>query len=172
MLLIIFIGLFMFWNKENVEEEDIIVAVNSFEECVSQGSPVMESYPRMCSASNGEIFIEDIGNILEKDDLIHIDMPRPNDLVQSPLMISGEARGYWFFEADFPVKITDSNGKIIGAGIARALSAWMVDDFVPYELVLEFENPETEKGTLILERDNPSDLPENDDSLIIPVKFQ
>ena len=33
--------------------------VNNFEDCVSAGNPVMESYPRQCMA-NGETFIEDI----------------------------------------------------------------------------------------------------------------
>jgi hypothetical protein len=33
--------------------------INSFEECVVAGNPVMESYPRQCRAS-GETFVEEI----------------------------------------------------------------------------------------------------------------
>ncbi|MFH1990480.1 MAG: hypothetical protein ABIJ19_01330, partial [Patescibacteria group bacterium] len=33
-----------------------------------------------------------------KDDLIRLDTPRPNQAIQSPLVITGEARGTWFFE--------------------------------------------------------------------------
>ncbi|MDD3498644.1 MAG: hypothetical protein PHH24_04065 [Candidatus Moranbacteria bacterium] len=33
--------------------------VSNFEECVAEGNPVMESYPRQC-AHNGEIFVEEI----------------------------------------------------------------------------------------------------------------
>lgn len=36
--------------------------INSFEECVSAGYPVMESYPRQCVALDGRNFVEDIGN--------------------------------------------------------------------------------------------------------------
>lgn len=34
--------------------------VTSFEECVQAGYPVMESYPRQCRTSKGEIFTEEI----------------------------------------------------------------------------------------------------------------
>lgn len=34
-------------------------SVNNFEECVSAGNPVMESYPRQCR-SDGKTFTEDI----------------------------------------------------------------------------------------------------------------
>ncbi|MBN2042688.1 MAG: DUF333 domain-containing protein [Candidatus Aenigmarchaeota archaeon] len=35
--------------------------VTSFEECVTEGNPVMESYPRQCSTPEGETFTEDTG---------------------------------------------------------------------------------------------------------------
>lgn len=35
------------------------VEINNFEECVKAGNPVMESYPRQCSA-DGEIFVEEL----------------------------------------------------------------------------------------------------------------
>jgi len=35
--------------------------INSFEDCVNAGNPVMESYPRQCSA-NGQTFVEEIQN--------------------------------------------------------------------------------------------------------------
>ena len=37
--------------------------INSFEECVSAGNPVMESYPRKCRAQDGNSFVEDISEI-------------------------------------------------------------------------------------------------------------
>ncbi|MBI2663739.1 hypothetical protein HYX10_00150 [Candidatus Woesearchaeota archaeon] len=44
-------------------EGDIEHAINSFEECVNAGNPVMESYPRQCSA-DGAMFVEEIGQQL------------------------------------------------------------------------------------------------------------
>jgi len=147
-------------------------AINSFDECIGAGYPILESYPRQCKTPDGRTFVEDIGNVLEKADLIWVDTPQPNETVQSPLEIKGEARGYWFFEADFPVKLYDENGRLLGIAIARTLSEWMTEDFVPFEAVLEFEVPETDKGILILEKDNPSGLPENADELRVPVRFK
>ena len=34
------------------------VSVNNFEECAAAGYPVMESYPRQCSAPGGKVFVE------------------------------------------------------------------------------------------------------------------
>lgn len=148
-----------------------ISSISNFEECIVAGYPVLESYPRQCKTPNDKTFVEDIGNELEKQNLIRVTTPRPNQLVQSPLLIGGEARGYWFFEASFPVRLKDANDEELGIGIAQALSDWMTEDFVPFEAIIEFRTPVTKKGTLILEKDNPSGLPEHADELRIPVFF-
>ncbi|MBU2545354.1 Gmad2 immunoglobulin-like domain-containing protein [Patescibacteria group bacterium] len=157
----------------NIDEELVDdVIVNSFDECLLAGFAVMESYPRQCRTDDGELFVEDIGNELEKADLIRIDNPRPNQEIQSPLAINGEARGYWFFEGDFPIELINSDGEIIVQGVATAKTEWMTEDFVQFETLLEFEKPENNRGTLILRKDNPSGLPENEDALEIPVVFK
>ena len=167
---IILVVLGYFWlNKEETKPPK--TTVSSFEECVAGGNPVQESYPRRCSA-NGKTFTEDIGNALDKQELIRLESPLPNQLVESPLKIKGEARGRWFFEASFPVKIVDSGGKILGTAISSTTSEWTTDNFVPFTADLTFENSTTEKGKLILEKDNPSGLAENADSLEIPIKFK
>lgn len=159
--------LFLAWKGA----EKTKVKVSNFEECAAQGYPILESYPRQCKTPDGKTFSEDIGNELEKQNLIQVQKPRPNEFVQSPLKIEGKARGYWFFEASFPIRLIDENGKELGIAIAQSLSDWMTEDFVPFEVTLEFSPPTTKKGTLILEKDNPSGLPENEDELRIPVYF-
>jgi len=120
----------------------------------------------------GRTFIENIGNEIEKQDLIRLNAPRPNQVIRSPLMVEGEARGLWFFEADFPVALTDWDGRIIGEAIAQAQGDWMTEDFVPFRAEIKFQIPEFDhRGSLILRKDNPSDLPENDDALEIPIRF-
>jgi len=103
--------------------------------------------------------------------VIKLSEPIENQEIQSPLTVKGEARGIWFFEGSFPIKITDANGNPISTNIAQAKGEWMTENFVPFEGQIEFENPGTETGYLILEKDNPSGLPENEDSIKIPVKF-
>lgn len=155
------------------------VKVTDFESCAQAGNPVMESYPRQCLTKSGEHFTENIGNELEKTDLIRITTPRPNAVITSPLVISGEARGYWFFEASFPIVLTDWDGRIIATYHAESQKPWMTEDFVPFTSTLPFESPYyagdpdfMKHGTLILKKDNPSGLPEHDDALEIPVLFE
>ncbi len=156
------------WLKPSGEP---VSGVSSFEECLAAGYPILESYPRQCRTPDSRTFAEDIGNELEKTDLIRIDFPRPNQIIQSPLVIEGEARGFWFFEADFPIKLFDGNGQLLALAIAHSREDWMTEGFVPFEAEIVFDRPVTEKGTLVLEKDNPSGLPENADELRLPVKF-
>lgn len=157
-------------DGENLEDR---VVVESFEDCVEAGYPVMESYPRQCRTSDGLLFIENIGNIMEKNDLIRISSPLPNEKVSFPLRVEGEARGYWFFEATFPIEITNLSGDVIASGYATAEDEWMTEDFVSFEAVIELDEEDLidDRGVLILRRANPSGLEENDDFLEMPVNF-
>jgi hypothetical protein len=104
-------------------------------------------------------------------DQIKVTKPQPNQLVESPLAIEGEARGTWFFEASFPVELIDANGDIIAAHFAQAQGEWMTEDFVAFKSELIFEKPASDTGVLLLKKDNPSGLPENDAKIEIPVRF-
>ncbi len=146
-------------------------AIASFAECVAAGYPVMESYPEQCQTANGQTFSRNIGNELEKADLILTDNPRPNQSIASPLAVTGEARGPWFFEATFPITLVDDNGKELVRTFAEADGDWMTEDFVPFSANLTFNSPTTKTGQLILEKANPSGLPEQADTLIIPIIF-
>lgn len=177
---ILVLGLLLDWQKllpgiNSSDRDPLPVSrAESFEDCVEEGNPVMESYPEQCRTKDGRTFTRNIGNELEKTDLIRLNSPRPGDVVASPLTVSGEARGYWFFEASFPVYVTNWDGLIIGEGIATAEGNWMTEDFVPFTAELTFEKPDLypERGTLILKKDNPSGLPEHDDALEIPIRFE
>lgn len=178
---IIALALFAFLAMTGMKKDVVVeplAPAESFEECVALGYPVMESYPRQCRDSEDTLFIEHIGNVLEKQDLIRLESVAPNAIVASPLVITGEARGYWFFEASFPVVLTNWDGLIIAEHYAQASGDWMTEEFVPFSSTLEFESPYKEgdpdfmkRGTLILHKDNPSGLPEHDDALEIPVWF-
>lgn len=156
-----------------IKKVDWSELVSNFEECLAAGNQVLETYPRQCKHGD-KTFLENIGNELEKADLIKITNPRPNQTISSPVIIKGQARGSWFFEASFPVVLVDWDGKIIAEGTARTKSDWMTTDFIPYEATITFtvdKNAYSNKGAVILRKDNPSGLPTNDDSLEVPVFF-
>lgn len=117
-------------------------------------------------------------HINEKSEFIKLTSPAPLSVVGSPLSIAGTARGSWYFEASFPIVLTNWDGLIIAEGIATAQGDWMTTNFVPFTASLDFENPYhlgdsdfMKNGSLILQRDNPSGLPENDNALEIPIRF-
>ena len=110
--------------------------------------------------------------IVAKKEMIQVEAPQPGEAVRSPLTVRGKARGPWYFEGDFPLILRDHRGEILARGIASANGEWMTDDFVPFEGRLEFVTPKQMAGDLILQKDNPSDRRELDDSLIIPVQFR
>ena len=105
-------------------------------------------------------------------DLIRVDDPRPNDFIKSPLTIKGTARGTWYFEASFPIELRDENDKKIASGIGQAQGEWMTENFVPFKATLSYTGAHIGKATLILHRDNPSGLPQNDAEIRIPLNFE
>lgn len=104
-------------------------------------------------------------------DLIKVTSLQMGGVVTSPLEIRGEARGNWFFEASFPVRLLDANGAELAVTFAQAEGEWMTTEFVPFSSTVTFSAPSTQTGTLVLEKDNASGLPEFDDSFTIPVRF-
>jgi hypothetical protein len=98
--------------------------------------------------------------------------PLPGEVITSPAAISGEARGTWYFEATFPIRLYDANGMLLGTAIAQAQGDWMTEEYVPFTASLEFGPPATDTGTIVLERSNPSGLPENSGEIHIPIRFR
>ena len=157
----------------NIEKN---IIVNDFNSCAEAGNPIMESYPQQCrDPKTDKTYVENIGNIFEVQDLIELNSVRPNQKISSPLILEGQAVGNWYFEGDFPVILTDWDGKIIAEGYLTALRqpADQPRGMIPFKGTLKFEKPiYGERGTLILRKDNVSDLPELDKALEIPILFE
>ena len=96
----------------------------------------------------------------KKKDLSILESPRPGQKISSPLIVRGRARGFWFFEASFPLSVLHEDGRVLASGIATAMEEWMTTEFVPFEAELTFSEPVSGSGFLILNKDNPSGLPE------------
>lgn len=95
---------------------------------------------------------------------------RNQDIINSPFVLKGSAPGYWFFEGTLPVELQDANNNIIITTFASATGDWMTTDMVDFKALLEFETIAS-SGYIVIKKDNPSGLPENDKSIVFPVKF-
>src|SRR3989344_9414404 len=93
-----------------------------------------------------------------------IDLPQPNTLVTSPMIVKGRARGGWFFEANIPVTLKDTNGNVLAQQGFQAIGNWMTSDYVEFHQSLPFTTSTTQYGVLIIAKDNPSGDPQNDES--------
>jgi hypothetical protein len=109
------------------------------------------------------VFAQEELELVEIHPSVRISEPLPGADVSSPLRVAGEARGTWYFEADFPIRLFDMDGNELAVTIAMAQEPWMTEDFVPFEAVLEFDAPTDACLVLVLQKDNPSDLRELDD---------
>ena len=107
----------------------------------------------------------------EKGVRVEVTSPTANTTVSSPLNVSGSVPGNWSFEASFPVVLLDANRKVIVQEPATLSGDWMTEELVPFMAMLQFSGVSTKTGYLVLERNNASGLPENDDRVEIPIKF-
>ena len=105
-------------------------------------------------------------------DLIKITKPLPGQVIDSPIKIEGIARGYWFFEANFGIELTDENYRQITETYATALGEWMTEDWVPFESTLTFSKPKSKTGYLIFHKANPSGLEEHEMSDTLKIRFR
>jgi len=106
----------------------------------------------------------------EKEGIL-ISSPKIDEEIKSPLEIKGEARGTWFFEAQFNAVIMDSHGNKLGEAILTAESDWMTSEFIPFKGKLNFSQPSTSQGILKFLSANPSGLPEHQKVFEVPVEF-
>ena len=184
LLIVIIVALLAFLMFADGPKQQV-AEPTSFEECAAL-YPVMESDPRQCVTPRGVNFIEgeDAAAGTDTDrpiatvgqagipDLIAVSYPLPGQRINSPLTVTGEARGTWYFEASFSVEVRDADGDVLTQAPAEAQSDWMTENFVPFSSTISFpEQPAGSKGTLVLRKANPSGLPENDREVTIPILF-
>ncbi|MDQ3014663.1 MAG: Gmad2 immunoglobulin-like domain-containing protein [bacterium] len=165
-----------------------VITLANFEECMAAGYPVMESYPRQCRTPFGQSFTEVIETpatttpatpsptptqpvATSTADLIKNISVQTGTKIASPLSITGEARGTWYFEATFPIQLVDANGKMIVETYAEAQGEWMTEKFVPFTAKVIFDTPTTQTGTLIFMNANPSGEPERSLEVRVPIVF-
>ncbi len=105
-------------------------------------------------------------------DLIVVELPFPGAVTGKEFSVIGKARGYWFFEASFPLELLDKDGKVLVNSFAQAESEWMTEDFIPFKGEIKVPESYIGPATLILRKDNASGLPEHDASISFPITVE
>lgn len=106
------------------------------------------------------------------DGKVSVSLPQTNGKVVSPVTVLGTVTGGgWYFEASFPITVLDGDGTVLGRAPAQAQGDWMTTGTVPFVATITFSNPKYVTGTILLEKDNPSGLPQNAGEFMVPVRF-
>ncbi len=111
----------------------------------------------------------------DDSDKIVITNPVAASMVTSPVTVTGEARGWWFFEASFPITILALDGTLLAQGYATAAGEWMTEEFVPFTAEVAYVLPEEQTempARMVFYKANPSGLEENADTFEVSVVLQ
>ena len=100
-----------------------------------------------------------------------VDAPKSGATVPKKFTVTGKAPGPWYFEASFPVEVRSATGTVLATVPASALTDWMTTDDVAFKAEITITGY-TGAATLVLKRDNPSGLPQNDASVSMPITIQ
>jgi hypothetical protein len=122
------------------------------------------------TGDNGIDKLPVVGTQATADEIV-VDVPKLGDKISSPLVVTGRARGSWYFEASAPVMVVDTTGKVLGQGFVEAQGEWMTTEFVPFKGTIRFDGTNSEGGAVIFMNDNPSGDESRAKYLAVPVFF-
>jgi len=97
--------------------------------------------------------------------------PRGSKMV-SPQKVRGTVPPGWMFEGSFPIKLLDSNRKLIVQtnAVEEVPGSWQSNTPVYFTVTLAFTTT-AKSGFLVLMNDNPSGDPANSKTFEVPVGF-
>lgn len=106
---------------------------------------------------------------------IVVTLPFPGAVTGKEFSVRGKARGYWFFEASFPVAVYDDKGNELAIGLASPEppgTEWMTTEFIDFKADLAVPQSYIGPAVLVLKKDNPSGDPERDASVSFPFTIE
>jgi hypothetical protein len=115
--------------------------------------------------------VKPVKTYVELPSLVTVSDPVKNSVIGDMLDLKGEARGYWYFEGQFPVSVIDDTGYIVAQGTAKALGDWKTTSMVPFESHIDVtSSARSETGIIKIIRDEQKGS--NAQYVEVPVRFK
>jgi len=106
-----------------------------------------------------------------KDDLISFSI-LPGTKVHGVVSYNGVIKGGYFFEANILINVLDANKNVLKKSNAMAKGEWMTSGPVSFEGNIDFTGLPIGPAFFEIHNDNPSDMRENDKSVLIPIVIE
>lgn len=162
-------------NVEQTAPTSYEVLVSMKDRGVFEAMSSVPTHERVLHFKQGEEGTFELAHVihgtLQKHDVVVV-WPLPNAQVGKSFVVQGAARGPWYFEASFGVTVLDAQGTQIAQGIAQADGEWMTEELVPFTAPITLPADAQGVYALVLQKDNPSGLPEHDASVELPIFVQ
>lgn len=100
---------------------------------------------------------------------VTVSSPAAGATVGQTFSVTGIAPNNWYFEAVLPIQVVDAGGTVIASTPGQAQSDWMVEGPVAFAATITLSSAYSGPANLIIKRDNPSGLPQNDAEIIVPI---
>lgn len=102
---------------------------------------------------------------------IRIFSPHVNGTIESPLKITGEAKG-WFVDKKLIVQLIDESGNILVNTEAVSSADINEEEYTPFEVTIDFDAKNVKAGDLVFQKINPSNDPSNARTFSFPIFFE
>jgi len=106
-----------------------------------------------------------------KDDLVSFSI-LPGAKLRGAVSYQGVVENAYFLEANIRINILDINKKILKNDHANATTDWMTSGPVTFAGTIDLAGLPKGQAYFEIHNDNPSDLPANDKSILIPIVIE
>lgn len=108
---------------------------------------------------------------LDADISVSVTQPELGATITSPVTVTGQAPGTWFFEAVLQFEILSDDGGVVGEEIFVTDEMWMTEDLLDFSLEIEFDSPDANLGFIKVIKHDVSDIPRNKNFFYWPISF-
>ncbi len=88
------------------------------------------------------------------------------------MAVSGIVKNAYFFEGNILLNVLDQNKNVLKTGHGSAITDWMTSGPVSFQGIIDTLGLPTGAAYIEIRNDNPSGMPENNKSILIPVVIQ